>query len=721
MPALACVDAAVLPPGYAFVWDGSLPAPGTFPGGTPTTAGCDTADCPSTWSTDHSAALYRIDGWGAPYFCVNSAGDIAVRPHGAATLPHQEIDLMKVVKKASDPKTSGGLGLRLPLLVRFPDVLKDRLESLNAAFDFAIQSNGYGSHYQGVYPVKCNQDRYLVEDVVEFGARFRFGLEAGSKAELLLAMSCLTRGSPDAFLICNGYKDDEFIALALIARSMDFNTVVVLEQEEELDTVVETSRRLGIRPVIGLRAKLRTKHSGHFGSTSGEKGKFGLTTMEILSVAQKLQRLDMLDCLQLLHFHIGSQIPSTSLLADGVSEAAQIYCELARLGAGMRVIDIGGGLGIDYDGSHSGGSDMSVGYTLDEYANAVVQSVMFACDRKHVRHPIICSESGRALVSHHSVLIFEAISSSAAKPEPLPSNLAYFLDELADDVRSDYNNLMAAAFRGEYEACALYADQLKRRCIEQFKDGLLGLEHLAAVDGLCDLVAKELGVSDPVKTYHVNLSLFTSMPDFWAIGQLFPIVPIHRLDQRPGVKGVLSDLTCDSDGKVDRFIGGQSTLPLHELAGGGSSSGGYYLGMFLGGAYQEALGGLHNLFGGPSVVRVAQSDGPHCFAVTLAVPGQSCADVLRAMQHEPEFMYATLKHRALECASASAAEEGDAAFCAALAQAFHSMPYLFCAAAAGESSEGEGGDAAGSDSDGCGGCSGEEDGDDWEFMRGLSV
>ncbi|CAL9760502.1 unnamed protein product [Musa acuminata subsp. burmannicoides] len=672
MPALACVDAAVPPPGYGFAWGGALPAPGAFPGGAPTTAGGATSDWTSPWSTDHSAALYRINGWGAPYFCVNAAGDIAVRPHGAATLPHQEIDLMKVVKKASDPKSAGGIGLRLPLLVRLPDVLKHRLQSLHAAFDFAIRSNGYGSRYQGVYPVKCNQDRYIVEDIVEFGSPFGFGLEAGSKAELLLAMNCLTRASPEAFLICNGYKDEEYIALALVARSMDLNTVIVLEQEEELDTVVETSHRLGVRPVIGLRAKLRTKHSGHFGSTSGEKGKFGLTTTQILSVAQKLQRLEMLDCLQLLHFHIGSQIPSTTLLADGVGEAAQIYCELARLGAAMRVIDIGGGLGIDYDGSHSCGSDMSVGYGLEEYAGAVVRAVMSACDRKHVRHPIICSESGRALVSHHSVLIFEAVSSSTTKAEPLPSigsNLAYFLDELADDARSDYHNLMAAAMDGEYETCALYADQLKRRCIDYFKDGVLGLEHLAAVDGLCDLVSKELGVADPVKTYHVNLSLFTSMPDFWAIGQLFPIVPIHRLDQRPAIKGILSDLTCDSDGKVDRFIGGQSSLPLHELGGGDGLGGGYYLGMFLGGAYQEALGGLHNLFGGPSVVRVSQADGSHCFAVTLAVPGPSCADVLRAMQHEPEVMFEALKHRAAECAAGDAVPR-------ALALAFHSMPYL---------------------------------------------
>lgn len=672
MPALACVDAAAAPPpGYAFArHPGSLPAPEAFSGGAPPAANAASPIFDSVsgrWSTELSAELYKIDGWGAPYFAVNASGNISVRPHGSETLPHQEIDLMKVVKKASGSKSAGGLGLQLPLIVRFPEVLRNRLHSLQGAFDSAILSYGYDSHYQGVYPVKCNQDRFLVEDIVEFGSAFSYGLEAGSKPELLLAMNSLTKGSPEALLICNGYKDEEYVSLALTARRLDLKTVIVLEQEEELDTVVEVSRALGIRPVIGLRAKLRTKHSGHFGSTSGEKGKFGLNTMQILSVARKLQKMDMLDCLQLLHFHIGSQIPSTALLADGVGEAAQIYCELARLGANMQVIDVGGGLGIDYDGSRSGGSDMSIGYNLDEYAATVVRSIMKACDRKYVRHPVICSESGRALVSHHSILVFEAVSSTPSGCAPHNLELAHLMEELGDECCAYYRNLMAAAVHGDWDTFSVSADKLKRHCIELFKDGSLNLEHLAAVDSVCELVAKSMGVSDPVRTYHINLSVFTSVPDFWAIGQLFPVLPIHHLDQRPAVNGVLSDLTCDSDGKMDTFIGGKSSLPLHEIGGGG----GYYLGMFLGGAYQEALGGLHNLFGGPSVVRVSQIDGPHSFAVTRAVPGPSCADVLRAMQHEPELMFEALKRRAEDCAAA-----GGDAIAFGLARAFHSMPYL---------------------------------------------
>lgn len=687
MPALACcVDAAAAlapPPGYAFsAGDSSLPPPVSFSTGVPLAS--TTAVFNENWSPSFSEELYKIDRWGAPYFAVNSSGNIAVRPYGTDTMAHQEIDLLKVVNKASDPKWVGGLGLQLPLIVRFPDVLKNRLESLQSAFDFAVQSQGYEAHYQGVYPVKCNHDRFVVEDIVRFGSPFRFGLEAGSKPELLLAMSCLCKGSPEALLVCNGFKDVEYISLALIARKLALNTVIVLEQEEEIDLVIELSKKMAVRPVIGMRAKLRTKHSGHFGSTSGEKGKFGLTTSQILRVVKKLGEAGMLECLQLLHFHIGSQIPSTALLADGVGEATQIYCELVRLGAHMQVIDIGGGLGIDYDGSKSGNSDLSVAYGLEEYASAVVQAVKFVCDSKNVKHPVICSESGRAIVSHQSILIFEAVSSSNAA-SITSFGLQYYLDGLTEDARADCRNLTASAIRGEGEACLLHGDQLKQRCVDLFKEGNIGMEQLAAVDALCELFYKAIGASDPVKTYHVNLSVFTSIPDFWGIGQLFPIVPIHRLDQRPGVRGILSDLTCDSDGKIDKFIGGESSLPLHEIGGGGGNGGKYYLGMFLGGAYEEALGGVHNLFGGPSVVRVSQSDGPHSFAVTRAVPGPSCSDVLRVMQHEPELMFETLKHRVEEyCHHDEDSDDCDsdhgmgsnAALASSLASYFHNMPYL---------------------------------------------
>lgn len=658
MPALGfCVDAAaVLPPPYSSAtWDTTLPAVAAQPSA-------------AAWSPAHSAMLYRVGQWGPPYFSVNVAGNISVRPYGDDTLPHQEIDLLKVVKTASGPKSSGGLGLQLPLIVRFPDVLKHRLEALQSAFDFAIRSQGYNAHYQGVYPVKSNQDKFVVEDIVKFGSGFKFGLEAGSKPELLLAMSCLCYGSAEALLVCNGFKDVEYISLALVARKLQLNAVIVLEQAEELDIVIDVSRKLGVRPVIGLRAKLRTKHSGHFGSTSGEKGKFGLTTIQILQVLKRLEECEMLDCLQLLHFHIGSQIPSTSLLVDCVSEAAQVYCELVRHGARMKVIDVGGGLGIDYDGSKSQDSDGSVGYSLEDYASSVVGAIRLACDGKAVKHPVICSESGRAIVSHHSVLIFEAISTSYQDPEQVsPSGLGNLVQKLSDDDLAIYTSLSAAAMSNEYEACKVYAEQLKQRCVEQFKQGCLEMEQLAAVDGLCELVSNAIGVCDhpPLLTYNVNLSVFTSIPDFWGIGQLFPIIPIQRLDERPAVRGYLSDLTCDSDGKIDKFIGGESSLPLHELGGNG-----YYLGMFLGGAYEEALGGVHNLFGGASVVGVVQSEGGQRFAVRSAVGGSSCGDVLRLMQHEPEEMMERLRRRVEEFVG------GCAVVVEGLASCFKKMPYL---------------------------------------------
>ncbi|KAF8081952.1 hypothetical protein N665_0855s0007 [Sinapis alba] len=652
MRAVACVDTD----GYVFSGDSSLPA-------SPTSS--------SPWSTSLSASLYRLDGWGAPYFTANSSGNISVRPHGSDTLPHQHIDLLKVVNNVTCPKPSGGLGLQFPLIVRFPDVLKNRVECLQSAFDFAVKSQGYGSHYQGVYPVKCNQDRFIVEDIVKFGSPFRFGLEAGSKPEILLAMSCLCKANPDdAFLVCNGFKDCEYVSLALLGRKLAFNTVIVLEQEHEADLVIDLSHKMNVRPVIGLRAKLRTKQSNHYSSNSGENGKFGLTSSQILSVVTKLRESGMLDCLQLLHFHIGSMIPSTSLLSDGVSEAAQLYCELVRLGAHMRVIDVGGGLGIDYDGSKSGEADQSVTYTLQEYAEAVVASIRYVCDQRWVKHPVICSESGRAIVSHHSVLIFEA--ASAVKPmthQPSPDDIQFLLESEED--------LYAAVMRGDQERSLLYLNQLKQRCVEGFRDGVLSIEKLVSLDGLCEWVLKAIGRSDPVQTYNINLSIFTSTPDHWGMGQLFPIVPIHKLDQKPRARVILSDLTCDSDGKIVKFIGGESSLPLHEI----ESNGRYLLGIFLGGSYEESMGGVHNLFGGPSVVHVSGSDEPHSFVVTRAVPGQSSSDVLRAVKHEPELMLQTLKHRAEEVmhTKGGGEEEEDDEYknvAACLDRSFHNMPYL---------------------------------------------
>ncbi|MCO5592347.1 hypothetical protein L7F22_046348 [Adiantum nelumboides] len=619
------------------------------------------------WDASKASTLYKINSWGAPYFCVSGMGTMAVRPHGFDTKFSEEIDIMSVVKKAIKPKSKGGLGLSTPIIIRFLDVLRNRLQSLQSAFDDAIQEEGYGGCFRGVFPVKCNQDRSVVENIVECGKPFGFGLEAGSKPELLLAMTCLCKGSSEALLICNGYKDAEYICLALIARQIGLNCVIVLEQEEELDLVLNMSKKLSIDPVIGLRAKLSTKHAGHFGDTSGEKGKFGLSCNEIMGIVSKLRYDDKLGCLQLLHFHIGSQIPSLAILNDGVSEAAHIYCELALMGAGMKFIDIGGGLGIDYDGTNSVQSDMSVSYSMEEYALEVVQAVNKACTFKGVKKPTLSSESGRALVSHHSVLVFDVLSSSV-KHANMEKGAPLEVDGLPQDLKLIHTNLISSARVCDYEGAFESAKMLKHRCTELFKQGHFRLAQLAAINNIHDMVhasveGSKLGantaimdpkfdvhesntISGPNAIYHINLSIFRSMPDTWAIGQLFPIVPIHRLDEEPTMKATLSDLTCDSDGKVASFIGKDKKgkkhnyLKVHELVEGKP----YYLGMFLGGAYQEALGSLHNLFGSPSVLNVWKNVGvKNGYKVSKASNGQTVGDVLKGMQYEPSNMIATLK------------------------------------------------------------------------------
>lgn len=628
-----------------------------------------------SWSVARSAALYRVDCWGAPYFFVNAEGNMAVRPYGKDTKPGQELDIMRAVHKVVESNLFGEFGLPSPLILRFPDVLKDRLEKLQSAFDIGIRSQNYQGCFRGVFPVKCNQDRFVVDNVVEFGKPYGFGLEAGSKPELLLAMSSLCLGSPEALLICNGYKDADYVCIALLARQLGLNCVIVLEQEEELDLVLKISRQLGIEPVIGLRAKLNAKHAGHFGETSGENGKFGLSCSEIVAIVQKLRRSNMLASLQLLHFHIGSQIPSLAILNDGVSEAAYIYCELALMGANMKFIDIGGGLGIDYDGTNCANSDMSVGYSMEEYAEEVVRAVKNACLVKAVKQPTLCSESGRALVSHHSVLIFDVVSVQE-KGGKLARDVGVSVEAvegLSEEMKAVHKHMLFCTRGGDYEEALECAKQLKLHCIESFKQGRLSLMQLAKMNSLHEVVStwveeKKHEKVSPMASmnhnpqqdesmhdcssnhsaiYHINLSIFKSMPDTWAIGQLFPILPLHRLQEEPKVRAILSDLTCDSDGKIATFVGTDSKgkrmnhLLVHPRQDGKP----YYMAMFLGGAYQEALGGVHNLFGTPPVVHVLHTGISNGFKVIKSSDGQSIADVLRCMQHQPESMLENLNLR----------------------------------------------------------------------------
>ncbi|XP_072957657.1 arginine decarboxylase 2-like [Typha angustifolia] len=572
-------------------------------------------------------SIYNIRGWGEPYFAVNSKGNISVKINGVETTSKQEIDLADVVAATREEEASIGKPVQFPLIVRFPEVLKHRLESLNTAFAEAIKYTGYTSKYQGVFPVKVNQNRVVVEDIVTYGKSYGFGLEAGSKPELLLAMKCLIDGSPDAFLVCNGYKDKDYIKLALLARAIGLNTIIVLEMEEELDLVIEASQEVGVLPVIGIRAKLLTTNPGHFGSTSGKHGKFGLLEDQIYAVADRLKENGMLECLKLLHFHIGSQIPTTDIIGDAVREAVGYYCNLVKNGAPMGILDVGGGLGIDYDGTRSGNSDMSVAYGLEQYASTVVQASRLVCDNNNVQHPILCSESGRALVSHHSVLVLEALSAVEEPSDSLDSaQLMEKIEELVGNPVTLHRNLRSAV-RTKDNSSLAHADQLKKHGVEIFK--------------LSKRLSKQLSAADKTTyAYHMNLSVFSLTPDFWGIKQLFPIMPIHRLNERPTKKATLIDLTCDSDGKIDQFIGGSQTLLLHDI-----NDKSYYAGTFLAGAYQEALGNRHNLFGGPTIARV-ESDESYGFKITMLDSGATASENLRAFMHDPEKMYEAIGEHA---------------------------------------------------------------------------
>ncbi|CAN6245216.1 unnamed protein product [Urochloa humidicola] len=594
-------------------------------------------------------ALYNILGWGDPYFAVNTKGHLSVKPHGLHTMPGDEIDIHSVIQNALKKSPSNGGKTQFPMILRFPNVLEDRLKTLHKGFNDAIANTGYNNSYQGVFPIKVNHNKAIVQDMVAFGVKnkWKYGLEAGSKPELLIAISCLTKADnsdPDIskrpYLVCNGYKDADYIALALSGRAMGLNVVIVLEMEEELDIVIHEYTTLKAKlgenfvyePAIGIRAKLLTKIPGHFGSTAGKHGKFGMLAEQIYDVAQKLKCCGKLSWLKLLHFHIGSMIPTTDIVYNAASEAAGIYCELVNTyGAPMTTLDCGGGLGVDYDGTRSGSSDMSVAYGIQEYASSIVQAVRLKCAYQDppVPAPILCTESGRAMVSHHSMIILEALS---AIPEPKDEDTSETLLNKIRDLHSRHPGASpAAAMSNGAASGAIYshATELKKHGIELYKLGKkLGKR----------VVGDDAGA---IYNYHMNLSIFSLVPDFWGIGQLFPMMPVSRLNEEPTLKGTLVDITCDSDGKMEKFIGGGETLPLHKLDKSSDSdqaqAGGYYVAALLSGAYQEALSCKHNLFSGPTIVRVmANSKMIGGFVVVSVEMGPTTEEIIPTMRYNVE-------------------------------------------------------------------------------------
>ncbi|HXA67011.1 MAG TPA: biosynthetic arginine decarboxylase [Bryobacteraceae bacterium] len=579
------------------------------------------------WSIVDAGELYDVASWGKGYFSVGSNGHLWVHPTKDAT---RGIDLRELVEKLELR------GISLPILVRFAEILKHRLGEMHQAFANSIGEHGYKGTYCCVYPIKVNQQRQVVEEVFKFGRPYHFGLEAGSKPELLAVLAVADNETP---IICNGFKDDEYIEMVMLAKKIGRQIIPVVEKYSELDLIVKHSRRVGVDPTIGLRVKLAARGSGRWKSSGGYRSKFGLTVSEALQALDLLKAEGLEGSLELLHFHLGSQITNIRQIKAAVIEAARIYVELKRAGAGLKYLDVGGGLGIDYDGSQTD-FESSVNYTLQEYANDVVYHIQNVCDEAEVPHPIIVSESGRAIAAYHSVLVFNVMGVTGFGDdsfEPVPQDAEQPLVDLQETYRSLSSKNLLESFHDAQTALD--------SALNLFSLGYLPLAQRSQAEKLywtiCRRVhrmAKELeffpedleGLDGMLAdTYFCNFSLFQSMPDSWAVKQLFPIMPIHRLNEMPSRSGVLGDISCDSDGKIDQFIDRRDvkrTLPLHSFNGEP-----YVLGAFLVGAYQEILGDLHNLFGDTNAVHVSLGDNGDVLLDTV-IRGDTVREVLDYVQ-----------------------------------------------------------------------------------------
>lgn len=599
---------------------------------------------PSTeqvWTIEDSEELYRIRGWGEPYFSINAAGHITVSPKGDRGGSLDLFELVNALKLRN---------LALPILIRFSDILEDRIERLNACFSKAIARYNYDGDYRGVFPVKCNQQKHLVDALVRYGKPHQFGLEAGSKPELMIALALLD--TPGALLICNGYKDREYIETATLARRLGKTPIIVLEQVEEVELAIAACKNLGVEPILGVRAKLSSKGEGRWGISAGDRAKFGLTIPEIIHVVNRLKQENMLHCLQLLHYHIGSQISSIAVIKDAIREAGQIYTELAKLGAAMGYLDVGGGLGVDYDGSKTN-FYASKNYNMQNYANDIVAEVKEACEEANLPVPTLISESGRAIASHQSVLVFDVLSSNE-----VPSTPPDLVEEREHLIIRNLFETYQSIREENYQEMFHDATQFKEEAISLFNFGYLSLTERARAEQLywacCHkilaIVRQQEYVPDDLEDlekimasiYYINLSVFQSAPDSWAIDQLFPIMPIHRLDEEPTRRATLADLTCDSDGKIDQFIDlrdVKSVLELHPL----KPEEPYYLGMFLSGAYQEIMGNLHNLFGDTNAVHIQLA--PKGYSIEHVVKGDTMTEVLGYVQYDSEDLVESIRRQ----------------------------------------------------------------------------
>ncbi len=598
-----------------------------------------THDLSAPWSAALSAEHYRIGDWGKGYFDVSERGNLLVCPRGEG---EEAIDLLEVVTGLRER------GLSPPLLIRFSDILAHRLKTLREAFTSAMAEHAYRGSYVAAYPIKVNQQRPVVEEVFRYGTEYEFGLEVGSKPELLAVMA-LTGGTSERLIVCNGFKDDGYIEAAILAAKLGRKIVPIVEGFGELELILKHAMRHDVEPAIGVRMKLASQGAGRWKGSAGEKSKFGLFASEMLQMVELLSAHDMLDALQLVHCHPGSQIHEIDRLKDAIGELGHVYAELVRLGAPIRYVDVGGGLGVDYDGTRTS-TDSSMNYTLEEYAREVVYRLASVCDDRGVPHPVIVSESGRAISAYQSALIFDVLGSSGPRttyPDPFPATSDF---GTAEDLPQPIRDLIIAyeaVGEGRLVECYHDAARAREEALNLFNLGYLTLELRGLAEqlywGTCARVqdqARELGEIpeelEPLEdilseTYFCNFSVFQSLPDSWAIGQVFPVIPIHRLDERPSHRAVLADVTCDSDGQIGRFVDGRSTIDVHDL----QADSDYYVGIFLVGAYQEALGDLHNLFGDTHVVHVRLHEEGGWWIEEI-VKGDTARDVLGYMQYDAE-------------------------------------------------------------------------------------
>jgi arginine decarboxylase len=594
------------------------------------------------WAVADSVELYNIEGWGAGYFNVNEKGNVTVRPR-------RDADVMIDVKELIDEIVLHDLSM--PVLLRFPDIIGDRMANISQCFVKSGVEHGYQGTYYGVYPIKVNQQRHVVEEIMRFGRQYNIGLEAGSKPELQAVLAIMD--NPEALIVCNGYKDEEFVELALLAQKMGKRVYLVVEKLNELKLINAVAERVAVRPNVGIRIKLTNSGSGKWEESGGDFSKFGLNASELLEAIEYAREINMMDCIKLIHFHLGSQITNIRKIKAGLKEVAQFYVQLRQMGCAIDFVDIGGGLGVDYDGTRSLAAS-SMNYSMQEYADDAVYTLAEACAKYNLPHPNLITESGRALTAHHSVLIMNVLESAGV---PVWN----------DDIHkvSDEDHKLLKELFGYYQSLTQRnmfetwhdAQQLKEESLDLFSLGLLDLPTRAKVERLFWSIARNIrkiaskmkNVPDELEQlpklladkFFCNFSLFQSLPDAWAIDQLFPIMPVHRLNEKPSVEATLQDITCDSDGKIEKFIAGYDYpefLPVHPLKDDDE----YYLGVFLVGAYQEILGDLHNLFGDTNAVHVnLNEDGT--YRLDQIIEGETVADVLEYVQFNPKELVRTME------------------------------------------------------------------------------